>query len=83
MLSGPLARSGDTYVYHSPFSMRPTGEDDRDGKLPRGRHTVEYRPIDAAGNYGAPKSFTATTIAVRLSAGARGGAYEAVEHRGQ
>ncbi|MEV4115422.1 M64 family metallopeptidase [Nonomuraea sp. NPDC049695] len=104
-LSEPLARSGDTYVYNGPFSMRLTGEDDRDGyvvsesrvdgdgwfnyfgwptssqlpwtfseegtvidslvygKLPRGRHTVEYRSIDAAGNYGAPKSFTVTTIA--------------------
>ncbi|MEQ4718466.1 M64 family metallopeptidase [Nonomuraea sp. B19D2] len=104
-LSEPLARSGDTYVYNSPFSMRLTGKDDRDGyvvsesrvdgdgwfnyfgwptsselpwtfsedgtvidslvygKLPRGRHTIDYRSIDAAGNHGAPKSFTVTTIA--------------------
>ncbi|MGI5271060.1 M64 family metallopeptidase [Nonomuraea sp. CA-218870] len=33
------------------------------GKLPRGRHTVEYRTIDAAGNYGEPGEFTVTTIA--------------------
>ncbi|MFI7124600.1 M64 family metallopeptidase [Nonomuraea sp. NPDC050153] len=33
------------------------------GKLPRGRHTIEYRSIDAAGNQGMPKSFTVTTIA--------------------
>ncbi|MET7326574.1 M64 family metallopeptidase [Nonomuraea sp. NPDC005650] len=33
------------------------------GKLPRGRHTIEYRSIDAAGNQGTPKSFTVTTIA--------------------
>ncbi|MCK2218950.1 M64 family metallopeptidase [Actinomadura sp. ATCC 31491] len=33
------------------------------GKLPRGRHTVEYRSIDAAGNTGAARSFTVTTIA--------------------
>ncbi|GII52059.1 hypothetical protein Pth03_04480 [Planotetraspora thailandica] len=33
------------------------------GTLPRGRHTVEYRSIDAAGNYGQAKSFTVTTIA--------------------
>ncbi|MEV0821711.1 M64 family metallopeptidase [Nonomuraea rubra] len=33
------------------------------GKLPRGRHVVEYRSIDAAGNYGKAKSFTVTTIA--------------------
>ncbi|MEV1178602.1 M64 family metallopeptidase [Nonomuraea sp. NPDC049784] len=104
-LSEPLATSGDTYVYNGPFSMRLTGEDDRDGyvvsesrvdgdgwfnyfgwptsselpwtfteegtvidslvygKLPRGRHTIEYRSIDAAGNYGGAKSFTVTTIA--------------------
>ncbi|MGP3960477.1 M64 family metallopeptidase [Nonomuraea sp. 3N208] len=104
-LSEPLARSGDTYVYNGPFSMRLTGTDDRDGyvvsesrvdgdgwfnyfgwptssqlpwtfseqgtvidslvygKLPRGRHTIEYRSIDAAGNYGKAKSLTATTIA--------------------
>ncbi|MEU6037229.1 M64 family metallopeptidase [Actinomadura sp. NPDC047616] len=30
------------------------------GKLPRGRHTIEYRAIDAAGNYGSPKRFTVT-----------------------
>ncbi|MEV4396274.1 M64 family metallopeptidase [Nonomuraea sp. NPDC049607] len=104
-LSEPLARSGDTYVYNAPFTMKLTGDDDRDGyvvsesrvdgdgwfnyfgwptsselpwtfteegtvidslvygKLPRGRHTVEYRSIDAAGNYGQAKSFTVTTIA--------------------
>lgn len=104
-LSEPLARSGDTYVFNGPFTMRLTGEDDRDGhlvsesrvdgdgwfnyfgwptsselpwtfseegtvidhlvygKLPRGRHTVEYRTIDAAGNYGEPGEFTVTTIA--------------------
>ncbi|SDJ78437.1 M64 family metallopeptidase [Nonomuraea jiangxiensis] len=104
-LSRPLARSGDTYVYNGPFSMRLTGDDDHDGyvvsesrvdgdgwfnyfgwptsselpwtfseegtvidslvygKLPRGRHEVEYRSIDAAGNYGAPGRFTVTTIA--------------------
>ncbi|WP_336205133.1 M64 family metallopeptidase [Nonomuraea sp. LPB2021202275-12-8] len=104
-LSEPLARSGDTYVYNGPFSMRLTGDDDRDGyvvsesrvdgdgwfnyfgwptsselpwtfteqgtvidhlvygKLPRGRHTIEYRSIDAAGNHGGAKSFTVTTIA--------------------
>lgn len=33
------------------------------GVLPRGRHTVEYRSIDASGNYGAAKSFTVTTLA--------------------
>ena len=33
------------------------------GKLPRGRHTVEYRSIDAAGNYGDAGRFTVTTIA--------------------
>ncbi|GII30029.1 M64 family metallopeptidase [Planotetraspora mira] len=33
------------------------------GKLPRGAHTVEYRSIDAAGNYGQPKSFKVTTLA--------------------
>ncbi|MEW9556047.1 M64 family metallopeptidase [Nonomuraea sp. NPDC050783] len=33
------------------------------GRLPRGRHTVEYRSIDAAGNTGAAGSFTVTTIA--------------------
>ncbi|MFI6707045.1 M64 family metallopeptidase [Nonomuraea sp. NPDC050478] len=33
------------------------------GKLPRGRHTVEYRSIDAAGNHGEPGEFTVTTIA--------------------
>ncbi|WP_157549889.1 M64 family metallopeptidase [Nonomuraea candida] len=104
-LSRPLARSGDTYVYNGPFTMRLTGDDDRDGhvvsesrvdgdgwfnyfgwptssklpwtfseqgtvidslvygRLPRGRHTIEYRSIDAAGNYGAAGSFTVTTIA--------------------
>ncbi|MFG1706125.1 M64 family metallopeptidase [Nonomuraea sp. M3C6] len=104
-LSEPLARSGDTYVYNGPFSMKLTGDDDRDGyvvsesrvdrdgwfnyfgwptsselpwtfteegtvidslvygKLPRGRHEIEYRSIDAAGNYGRAKSFTVTTIA--------------------
>ncbi|PZG22008.1 M64 family metallopeptidase [Nonomuraea aridisoli] len=104
-LSQPLVRSGDTYVYNGPFSMRLTGDDDRDGyvvsesrvdgdgwfnyfgwptsselpwtfteegtvidslvygKLPRGRHTVEYRSIDAAGNPGEAESFTVTTIA--------------------
>ncbi|MEV4570042.1 M64 family metallopeptidase [Nonomuraea sp. NPDC049419] len=104
-LSEPLARSGDTYVYNGPFTMRLTGDDDHDGyvvsesrvdgdgwftyfgwptsselpwtfseegteidslvygKLPRGRHTIEYRSMDAAGNYGRPKSFTVTTIA--------------------
>ncbi|GLW67487.1 peptidase [Actinomadura rubrobrunea] len=30
------------------------------GKLPRGRHTIEYRSIDAAGNYGTAKRFTVT-----------------------
>ncbi|MFG1944281.1 M64 family metallopeptidase [Nonomuraea sp. NPDC048826] len=104
-LSPPLARSGHTYVYNGPFTMRLTGDDDQDGylvsesrvdgdgwfnyfgwptsselpwtfsedgtvidhlvfgKLPRGRHTVEYRSIDAAGNYGEPGEFTVTTIA--------------------
>ncbi|MFC4008764.1 M64 family metallopeptidase [Nonomuraea purpurea] len=104
-LSEPLARSGDTYVYNGPFSMKLTGADDHDGyvvsesrvdgdgwfnyfgwptsselpwafseqgtvidslvygKLPRGRHTIEYRSVDAAGNHGDPKSFTVTTIA--------------------
>ncbi|MFJ2029031.1 M64 family metallopeptidase [Streptosporangium sp. NPDC087985] len=33
------------------------------GKLPRGRHTVEYRSIDPSGNYGTAKSFTVTTLA--------------------
>lgn len=33
------------------------------GKLPRGAHTIEYRSIDAAGNYGAAGSFRVTTIA--------------------
>ncbi|MDP9845969.1 M64 family metallopeptidase [Streptosporangium lutulentum] len=33
------------------------------GVLPRGRHTVEYRSIDASGNYGDAKSFTVTTLA--------------------
>ncbi|TMR91792.1 M64 family metallopeptidase [Nonomuraea basaltis] len=33
------------------------------GKLPRGRHTIEYRSIDAAGNHGRAGSFTVTTIA--------------------
>ena len=33
------------------------------GKLPRGRHEIEYRSIDAAGNYGKAKGFTVTTIA--------------------
>ncbi|MGN9839899.1 M64 family metallopeptidase [Nonomuraea sp. H19] len=33
------------------------------GKLPRGRHTIEYRSIDAAGNHGKARSFTVTTIA--------------------
>lgn len=33
------------------------------GKLPRGRHTIEYRSIDAAGNPGRAKEFTVTTIA--------------------
>ncbi|WP_344205871.1 M64 family metallopeptidase [Nonomuraea bangladeshensis] len=104
-LSRPLARAGDTYVYNGPFTMRLTGDDDRDGyvvsesrvdgdgwfnyfgwptsselpwtfteqgtvidslvygKLPRGRHTVEYRSIDAAGNIGEAGKFTVTTIA--------------------
>ncbi|MEU4512918.1 M64 family metallopeptidase [Nonomuraea wenchangensis] len=104
-LSRPLARAGDTYVYNGPFTMRLTGDDDRDGyvvsesrvdgdgwfnyfgwptsselpwtfseqgtvidslvygKLPRGRHTVEYRSIDAAGNIGEAGRFTVTTIA--------------------
>ncbi|NUR87149.1 MAG: peptidase [Nonomuraea sp.] len=104
-LSEPLARSGDTYVYDGPFTMKLTGSDDRDGyvvsesrvdgdgwfnyfgwptsselpwtfteegtvidslvygKLPRGRHDVEYRSIDAAGNYGTAGRFTVTTIA--------------------
>ncbi|WP_026416591.1 M64 family metallopeptidase [Actinomadura oligospora] len=30
------------------------------GKLAAGRHTIEYRAIDAAGNHGTPRSFTAT-----------------------
>ncbi|MFF0768216.1 M64 family metallopeptidase [Nonomuraea wenchangensis] len=104
-LSRPLARAGDTYVYNGPFTMRLTGDDDREGylvsesrvdgdgwfnyfgwptsselpwtfseqgtvidslvygKLPRGRHTVEYRSIDAAGNIGKAGTFTVTTIA--------------------
>ncbi|MGW0804533.1 M64 family metallopeptidase [Nonomuraea sp. NPDC002799] len=33
------------------------------GRLPRGRHTIEYRSIDAAGNRGDARSFTVTTIA--------------------
>ncbi|MFF3439533.1 M64 family metallopeptidase [Streptosporangium sp. NPDC002721] len=33
------------------------------GRLPRGRHTVEYRSIDPSGNHGAAKSFTVTTLA--------------------
>ncbi|WP_285778428.1 M64 family metallopeptidase [Microtetraspora sp. NBRC 13810] len=33
------------------------------GALPRGRHTVEYRSIDASGNRGEPKSFSVTTLA--------------------
>jgi hypothetical protein len=33
------------------------------GALPRGRHTIEYRSIDAAGNYGRAKSFAVTTLA--------------------
>ncbi|NUR90908.1 MAG: peptidase, partial [Nonomuraea sp.] len=104
-LSQPLARSGDTYVYNGPFTMKLTGTDERDGyvvsesrvdgdgwfnyfgwptssklpwtftengteidhlvygKLPLGRHTVEYRSIDAAGNDGEPGTFKVTTIA--------------------
>lgn len=104
-LSRPLARSGHTYVYNGPFTMRLTGTDDQDGyvvsesrvdgdgwfnyfgwptssqlpwtfseqgttidslvygRLPRGRHTIEYRSIDAAGNDGDPGRFTVTTIA--------------------
>ncbi|WP_205315250.1 M64 family metallopeptidase [Nonomuraea lactucae] len=33
------------------------------GKLPRGRHTIEYRSIDPAGNYGPARSFKVATIA--------------------
>ncbi|MGW4473251.1 M64 family metallopeptidase [Nonomuraea sp. NPDC004354] len=33
------------------------------GRLPRGRHTIEYRSIDAAGNHGRERAFTVTTIA--------------------
>jgi hypothetical protein len=33
------------------------------GKLPRGRHTVEYRSIDPSGNHGTARSFTVTTLA--------------------
>lgn len=33
------------------------------GKLPRGRHTIEYRSIDASGNHGRERAFTVTTIA--------------------
>ncbi|MEU6409370.1 M64 family metallopeptidase [Microbispora sp. NPDC046933] len=33
------------------------------GRLPRGRHTVEYRSIDASGNRGTPRSFGVTTLA--------------------
>ncbi|MER5646825.1 M64 family metallopeptidase [Streptosporangium sp. NPDC002524] len=33
------------------------------GKLPRGRHTVEYRSIDPSGNYGTARNFTVTTLA--------------------
>jgi hypothetical protein len=104
-LSRPLVRSGDTYVYNGPFSMKLTGTDDQGGyvvsesrvdgdgwfnyfgwptssdlpwtftengttidslvygKLPRGRHTIEYRSIDGSGNYGRAGSFTVTTIA--------------------
>ncbi|GAA4221172.1 hypothetical protein FHR32_005342 [Streptosporangium album] len=104
-LSEPLVKSGDAYVYNSPFTMKLTGGDDQDGyvvhesrvdgdgwfnyfgwptsaalpwtfsesgtvidsltygKLPRGRHTVEYRSIDPSGNYGTAKSFRVTTLA--------------------
>ncbi|WP_214317231.1 M64 family metallopeptidase [Nonomuraea sediminis] len=104
-LSEPLARSGDTYVYNGPFTMRLTGTDERPGyvvsesrvdgdgwfdyfgwptssalpwtfsetgteidhlvygKLPRGRHTIEYRSTDAAGNHGEAGTFKVTTIA--------------------
>ncbi len=104
-LSEPLVKSGDSYVFNGPFTMRLTGTDDRDGyvvresrvdgdgwfnyfgwptsaddpwlftekgtvidsltygRLPRGRHTVEYRSIDPSGNHGTPKSFTVTTLA--------------------
>ncbi|MEU4403626.1 M64 family metallopeptidase [Streptosporangium sp. NPDC023963] len=33
------------------------------GRLPRGRHTVEYRSIDPSGNHGTARSFTVTTLA--------------------
>ncbi|WP_157252663.1 M64 family metallopeptidase [Nonomuraea typhae] len=33
------------------------------GKLPRGRHTIEYRSIDAAGNHGQTGSFRVSTTA--------------------
>ncbi|MFI6393808.1 M64 family metallopeptidase [Nonomuraea sp. NPDC050540] len=33
------------------------------GKLARGRHTIEYRSIDAAGNYGRAGSFRVATMA--------------------
>ncbi|MER6826478.1 M64 family metallopeptidase [Streptosporangium sp. NPDC000563] len=33
------------------------------GKLPRGRHTVEYRSIDPSGNHGTAENFTVTTLA--------------------
>ncbi|MEV5569833.1 M64 family metallopeptidase [Spirillospora sp. NPDC052269] len=46
-----------------PFLFTKTGTNIDDliyGKLASGRHTIEYRAIDAAGNYGKPRSFTAT-----------------------
>ncbi|MFC4907277.1 M64 family metallopeptidase [Actinomadura gamaensis] len=48
---------------NSPFLFTKTGTDIDDliyGKLSAGRHTIEYRAIDAAGNYSKPRSFTMT-----------------------
>ncbi|WP_405143801.1 M64 family metallopeptidase [Sphaerisporangium sp. NBC_01403] len=103
-LSEPIVRSGETYVYNGPFTMKLTGHDDEPGyvvresrvdgdgwfnyfgwptsadlpwtfsesgttidsltygTLARGAHTIEYRSIDASGNYGDAKSFRVTTL---------------------
>ncbi|GAA3149465.1 MULTISPECIES: hypothetical protein [Nonomuraea] len=66
------------------------------GTLPRGRHTIEYRSMDAAGNYGRPNvhllgtrvsgalavhgAANLTVAGADLLDGPRGRAYEAVQH---
>ncbi len=50
---------------HLPMHFSETGTNIDDlnyGKLAKGRHTIEYRAIDAAGNIGAAKSFVVTLI---------------------